>query len=1035
VLSCLPDPDDLTRLGLGAAVLYVGAQPVRAWLIFHEGVGPAVRELLAAWGVANALDGPTGPVPWAVVDRPEFNRKALVRFGYRGRVPVVGAHLGRSLALLADYWWPARKRRGAWVFGLAGLGEVATWPDHRGNPRTGWRTFSRHWPTLSAKGIGRRGLQVSWQSCSRNPGTGRLNGQTNRDGSAYRGRFVELLTAPYALDGSPSDDLADHLPAFGLEAVADLGSARPDEAGAKGLAALVGASGELLRALAREAGLWGNDGLDLARLLSPGGMVGPLLAGAGLVPPLAKGGLDDAELAAWAACLHGGEVSYFFPPVPFMAADADVRSAHPAGYELLGGPDYHRADHFRTEDATAELAALLGLPRAELLAQLYDPATWRRFGLTRAELVPGGAVLPLQHDPKRLDTSPVSSPEPVHVAWPHLAASVLRSHGLRGRLVRAVRLVPEGRQEGLRPVRLRGDVTVPAGGDLVAAMTALRSEAKARGDKRLVALLRAVVNATAYGQAAHFSTYSERKPHRAAVLRERPGPWCFPPLAACVVAGTALLVAMFAAEAEDRGSRLAYIDTDGAVVPASPDGGVFSLPDGTTLRSLPWAELDAILSRFERLNPWADGRPLWDVARGERDDPLWAICWGPKKYALGRLRDDGFEPERPEHVGPDAPGLAVEGATEHGLGGTYVSPPGWGDLMPDGRRRWSAEVPSVHAARELARSQGREPALAFGWDPPGAQEFPALRRLPARTPRTLAQLPTDLGTRPFAYFLRGTGAFPGQPGAVALDPGQVADGDAWERFGWHDPASGAPVLVSTNHEPGTRPLKSLGAVAVEWARSPKAPTDGLRLPEPLLLDPALRRLTGQAGAHAIARSADPEADLSDVLPAGYNALDVGRAVSAAARRLGPKRFAATTGVPLRTAKRLSAGGKPHAATVATVLSAARSEGEAALAELLDLADDRLCQGCARPLSGRQRRWCSGCRANAWERARALRGAKRCPICGAVRFGDVSGPCPSCQGRRPDEVAGSTCPGCGSLRLGDPESPCPVCHPELYRRTP
>ncbi len=67
---------------------------------------------------------------------------------------------------------------------------------------------------------------MSWASCSRDPQTGRLNGQTNRDASAYRGRFCEILSAAYALDGSPSDDLGDHMQVFGLEPVADLGSVR-----------------------------------------------------------------------------------------------------------------------------------------------------------------------------------------------------------------------------------------------------------------------------------------------------------------------------------------------------------------------------------------------------------------------------------------------------------------------------------------------------------------------------------------------------------------------------------------------------------------------------------------------------------------------------------------------------------------------------------------------------------------------------------------------------------------------------------------
>ncbi len=134
MLVCLPERGDLTRLGLGAAVLQVGRRPARAWLICHESLGPKAREALAAWGRDNALEGPLGPVPWEVADRPAFNRDVLLRYGYRGRVPVAGPHLGRSLTLLADCWRPSRKRRDAWTLGLAGLGEVVKRPDHRGRP-------------------------------------------------------------------------------------------------------------------------------------------------------------------------------------------------------------------------------------------------------------------------------------------------------------------------------------------------------------------------------------------------------------------------------------------------------------------------------------------------------------------------------------------------------------------------------------------------------------------------------------------------------------------------------------------------------------------------------------------------------------------------------------------------------------------------------------------------------------------------------------------------------------------------------------
>jgi hypothetical protein len=98
----------------------------------------------------------------------------------------------------------------------------------------------------------------------------------------------------------------------------------------------------------------------------------------------------------------------------------------------------------------------------------------------------------------------------------------------------------------------------------VVTLVALRRQARAAGDERLVTLLRVVINAMVYGNPARFDPDGHGG--------ERPGPWCFPPMAATVAAGSRCLLAVLEAEVRIRGSVLAARDTDGALLVASSDG-------------------------------------------------------------------------------------------------------------------------------------------------------------------------------------------------------------------------------------------------------------------------------------------------------------------------------------------------------------------------------------------------------------------------------------------------------------------------------
>jgi hypothetical protein len=659
LLDLLPDPRQPDRLGIGAAILGHRRMVLRAWLVVHEACEVEERATIEAWARKNPLSTLLGPRSWRVLDRCEFNRLALLRFGYRGRASVVGAHLGRSLALLAATddarperrWKPSIGRnRGGWTLGLAGLGRYGNWTNTKGKTSRTWRPTTWHYPQIKVRALGRAGLWAGWTGCPKDPKTGQRCGQVDRDGLPYRGRFVELVGLASALDGSPSDDLDVHLEAFGLAGLGD-DFACPGEQAAKLAAERVLVVRDLALALDDDANRWLQHGLGVDSVFGGGRLADRLAASRGLIAPLAKSSLGDDELARWAGAMHGARVDAPFPPVPFPAVDIDLRSAYPTAAILNGTWAVASAALIDSEDCTYELVELLARPEFEGL--LYDPATWRRWGLCLVELIPDGDLLPIAPGRDgRLVLAPIHGTEPLPFVFGHLAAAVLAGGGLRGRVIRASRIVGHGRQEGLRGGRIYGDLGLPVGRDPTAALVEYRSAVKAVGDKRLAASLRVAMNSTPwiYGKGAEFHNVGGSKV---------PAPWCFPPFAASAVGTCAALVAMAEAEIVRLGGAIAATDTDGLTFPASPEGGTIELPDGSTLRAPSWSEIDTVLDRFEALNPYADGGRLFSVERGTADDPLYAIVWGPKRYVLGRLRSGAFEATHVEHVGPDAPGLAV----------------------------------------------------------------------------------------------------------------------------------------------------------------------------------------------------------------------------------------------------------------------------------------------------------------------------------------------------------------------------------------
>jgi hypothetical protein len=376
--------------------------------------------------------------------------------------------------------------------------------------------------------------------------------------------------------------------------------------------------------------------------------------------------------------------------------------------------------------------------------------------------------------------------------------------------------------------------------------------------------------------------------------------------------------------------HLAYWDTDGAAVVASPTGGEVELRDGRHIRALSWAEVDAVLARFDSLTPLDDGTPFWKVRRGERRRPWWGVFLAPKRWVFfTRTRER----------------VAVTDASEHGLAGTLLAPPGRDD--------WSGEVADQLAAN-LADPDIEQPRFSWDAERPG---FVAQRRRHITRPGDLDALPDSLGLAPFASYLEASSPIPGEPGPLAPDWG--VDIDPFQLPWSH--RDGRPAHVSADPaDPTMTPVETLATKAAKWGGHELLdPSEPIVEPEPVHVHPALIRYVGRTGGKY-------RGDPSQLV---YQDVDIARLLTEATDALGASTVAAMTRISKPSLRRLSHGHHPRASTLARAVEALQTALPDASDPLAALAEraraGRRCLACGRHLTGRQQSWCSNaCRMSA-----------------------------------------------------------------------
>ncbi len=410
---------------------------------------------------------------------------------------------------------------------------------------------------------------------------------------------------------------------------------------------------------------------------------------------------------------------------------------------MLGNPKVLIADSVSFEDATEEIRALLD---GITLDDCFKPTYWKRmkfFARIRAErdVVPVRAEYNDDGVTKNIGVNYFTSGEPIWLSGPDVIASKLLA-GKVPHIEKAIRMVPHGRQKGLKPTTLRGMVEVdPRKHDLFQMMVEQKQVYK-ESNEALSYFLKICANSTSYGMFYELTPQKRFNPvqvkvfsgeyrhKRTVTVIEKPGEWYFPPIAALITGGAHLLLAMIERCMTDREGQYLFCDTDSMCIVASKDGRQVGSPDGSGVKALSWKDVEQIAERFSSLNCYDREKVPGSILKIEKvnfDDrrkqtELFGYAISAKRYVLYRYDKHG--------------NIVIVDAKAHGFG--YLYPPKDAN-QDDPESDWLFEAWHWVLECEVATPRPK----------PDWSLIPAMMRMTVSTPSVLGMLKGF--TRPFNF--------------------------------------------------------------------------------------------------------------------------------------------------------------------------------------------------------------------------------------------------------------------------------------------
>ena len=499
-----------------------------------------------------------------------------------------------------------------------------------------------------------------------------------------------------------------------------------------------------------------------ATVFSPASFVKGYFDAMGLLPPSQKFDVPNEILCYAMESFSAGRAETKIRHVEVPVAPLDFLSEYPTVAALMDLMEILRAKKLTFEDATNEVQSLV---ESMSLHRCFKRRQWRDFRFF-ALVEPEGDVFPVRtmHSgfTQSVGNDYLTDKKPIWMAGPDVINSVLQTDKVP-RVLRAIRIVPHGKQKGLKPVRLRGAVRIHLGRDDIFRKI-VEERRRHKDDKELYQWLKLFANSI-YGyfielnpeilsrrKAARVRVYSGEKPYvtNKRTIVERPGNWYAPYLGALITAGGRLLLGMLERCVEGWGGTYAWADTDSLAVVSNSDGGnLRHVPGCESRRILPRSQVQEIIDRFAELNPYNFGGSILrfldgnyidsDPEKGFRKELL-AFCISAKRYTT--YERDGKK-------------IIIIDPKAHGLG--YLYPPADSALDADQEiARW------VYEAWEWLVRRG----CGLPNRPPSWFKHPQMMRVAVTTHSLLKRLHRLKRVRPFDLFFVPVLASGGQPANV-----------------------------------------------------------------------------------------------------------------------------------------------------------------------------------------------------------------------------------------------------------------------------
>jgi len=698
---------------------------------FDDDLPTHEREILE-WYISEAIPDITSfPPQFPLHSRSKFIRNVFYKMARKGAL-IVGFNLCFDLARLARRWGEGDENEWSLV-----LSEHPDGNENLLHPRVLIE------PIDSKKSFIR--FRLEWI-----PKNGKVKPTKINDS-----RFLDLRTLLWALFNQPLSlkkacelkafkkhnlpQKIDHKPT-GRVTITEIKYARQD----------VRCTAALLNAAKQEFDLH-QIRLNPDKAYSPASIAKAYLEAMGITPPAKKFTVPNKILGIAMESYTGGRSETRIRHVELPVVPVDFTSEYPSTCALLELMEILTAESVTFEDATDDVQLLLS---TMALDRCFNRKLWpqfRFFALVKADK----DILPVRtmYDgvTQNIGNNYLSSERAIWVAGPDVINSAIQT-GKVPHIERAIRIVPHGKQKGMKTVYLRGTVKIdPYQDDLFCKVIEERKRHKS--DKDLYYWLKIFANAI-YGFFVEINPEStpERKPVRVHVysgeesfepekrfqVAEKQGKWYAPYLASLITSGGRLLLGMLEKCVTDANGVYAWADTDALAIVSSKHGGSLAhVPGCGNARVLPWTEVQTIVDRFADLNPYKFGGSILNLV----DDNF--VDSDPTK-PLRQL--SGFSISAKRYVLYERAGdkIAIVNPKAHGLG--YLYPP------VDSPKRWEEEHDAPKWIHEFWECLMRV-ALGLRREDPFWLKRPQMMRMAVTTQNVLKRLHGWEGFRPYNFFL------------------------------------------------------------------------------------------------------------------------------------------------------------------------------------------------------------------------------------------------------------------------------------------